>query len=216
MVKRRRSTITLTKVAVFCAAVTTILAMSASGVVFVTGGRNYAEQIHQLALIVMLAAYVFLIVAITAAKKNQPISLRVVEKDDCLLVSPCSVEAYAILDQYNIDKFVRNPHKDISKDRRNLLRIIIARDVIIAECFLDVLVLFPNLTVLDVQDSKVDLEFWSGLEELANLSDVLATNAIPDDVLRNISFSLPEVKFWTGKRRNLVVLSKAALNPSGV
>ncbi len=216
MAKRRRFNFTVTKIAVVCAAVTTLLAMSASGVVFATGGRSYAEQIHQLALFVMLVAYVFLIVALMAAKTNQPTSLNVVERADSILVSPCRIEAYAILNQTDIDRFVQNPHKDISRDRRNAIRIILARDVVIPERFLDVLVLFPNLSVLDLQDCKVALEFWSGLEELPNLSDVLATNAIPDHVLRDISFSLPEVKFWIGKRRNVVVLSKAALNPRRV
>ncbi len=216
MANRRRSTITVTKVAVVCAAVTTALAMAASGVVFATGGRNYAEGLHQSALLVMLVAYVFLIGSLMISKRNQPVSLRIDEREDCLLLSPCCVDDYALLDQTNIDRFAANPHKEISRDRRSAIRIILARNVSIEEHFLNTLALFPNLCVLDLQDSQVSDDFWTNLDELPNLSHVLATNAIADEMLRNISFSLPEVKFWIGKRRKLVLASTSALHPQGV
>lgn len=213
---RRRSTISVTKVAVACAAATTVIAMATSGIVFASGGRSYAEGLHRSALLVMLMAYVFLIASLMVSKKNQPVSLNVVEKVNCLLLSPCSVNAYAILDQANIDRFASNPHKIISKDRRGAIRIILARDVSIQEDFLNTLALFPNLSVLDLQGSRVSTEFWQCLDDLPNLSHVLATNAISEELLKNISFSLPEVKFWLGKRRQLVIASAVALNPNGV
>jgi hypothetical protein len=216
MGNRRRSTITVTKVAVACAAATTVFAMAASGIVFVSGGRNYAEGLHQFALLVMLIAYVFLILSLLLSKKNQPVAMNVVEKDDCLVVSPCSTNAYVVLAQADIDHIAVDPHKEVSRDRRGAIRIIIARDVSIQEPFLNALALFPNLCILDLQDSIVSPEFWTALDELPNLSHVLATNAIADELLRNISFSLPEVKFWIGKRRNLVIASAAALHPRGV
>ncbi len=216
MGNRRRSTISLTKIAVACASATTVIAMATSGIVFATGGRNYAEGLHQSALLFMLMAYVFLIVTLMVSKKNQPASLSVVEENDGLFLSPCSVNAYAILDQANIDRFASNPHKIISTDRRGAIRVIVARDVSIQENFLNTLALFPNLSVLDLQGSKVSTEFWQCLDELPNLSHVLATNAITVEILRNIAFTLPEVRFWIDKRRSLVIASTPTQKPHGV
>ena len=95
------------------------------------------------------------------------------------------------------------------------MRIVIARELTISESFLDVLIHFPNLTMLDLQDSKVTPEFWNQLEELPNIAHVLAKNAVPSELLRNISIALPEVRIWLDKRRQLVIGSYKAMNPSG-
>ena len=198
---------TRTKVAVACAATTTLLAMAASGLVFATGGTNYAEGIHQLAMIVMLVAYLFLIVSITSAKKMQCPTLNVVEENDSLIVSPCGSEDYWIFDQEGIDKSSRNPNHTRPRNRRHEIRVVVARDVSIPDTFLEALALFPNLAMLDIQNAKVEPSFWDSLEVLPNLTDVLATNALPDDLQRNMSYALPEVKFWTGKQRKLALVA---------
>jgi len=215
MGKRRRSSISTIKVAVACAAVTTVLARAASGLVFASGGRRFAEQIHYVALAVMLIAYLFLITTLMAAKKSQPVSLSVVEVDNSLVISPCDIEQCAILDQTSIDRASKNPHEVGLRKRRLAIRFLIARDVSIPDSFLIALTLFPNLTLLDIQNARVSQEFWALLEELPSLKNVLATNAISDELLRKVSLSLPEVKFWVGKHRNLVIASKASLNPKG-
>jgi hypothetical protein len=215
MRKRKRPAITITKIAIALAVVTTVLAMAASGSIVLSGGRNFEESIHSIALGIMLMAYLFLICVLMMAKQKQMDSLRVVEQDGFLVVSPCAGRDCLILDQAGIDRIARGYLLNIAKHRRDSIRIVVARDVSIPESFLEMLVHFPNMGLLDVQNAKVAPEFWTNLEELPNLAHVLATNALPADLLRNIAISLPEVKFWLGHHRNLVVATKAAMNPYG-
>lgn len=214
MRKRKRTVITTTKVAVALAIVTTVIAMAASGSILISGGRNFEEGIHQIALCLMLLAYIFLIVVLMNAKKRQFVPLNVVEQGDFLLVSPCDIRDAILLTQSEVDGAVSSLAK-LSNSRKSGLRIVIARQLAISEGFLDVLSLFPNVTMLDLQDATVNSEFWNNLEDLPNISHVLATNAVPKDLLRNLSISLPEVRFWLDKPRQLVIGSYNAMNPSG-
>ncbi len=211
MRKRRRPVITITKIAIFLAVLTTMFAMAASGSIVIAEGRSFEEGVHQFALSVMLVAYLFLLSVLMGAKQKQIESLSIVAHDNSLLVSPCGIDSCLILDQVRIDgSGVKH-----AKHRRAEIRIVVARGASISESFLDLLAQFPNLTLLDLQDAKVAPDFWANLEELPSVSHVLATNAIPSDQLRNISISLPEVKFWLDKHRNLVIGSKAAMYPRG-
>ncbi len=216
MGKRKRPTITITKIAIALAAVTTVMAMTASGTVVATGGRYFAERIHMLALGIMLLAYLFLVVVLMAFKPQPVVSLSVIEQEQSLMVSPCGREGYIVLNQSRIDRSALNTFEKIPKRTRAMIRIIVARDISVPADFLDSLVLFPNLSLLDLQGSTVPPEFWLSLEELPNVTHVLATNAIPAEFLRNISISLPEVKFWMGHTRNLVIGSNAAMKPNGI
>jgi hypothetical protein len=215
MRKRKRSAITITKVAVALAIVTTVIAMAASGSILISGGRSFEEGVHQVALGLMLMAYIFLIAVLMNAKKQQFVPLNVVEQEDFLLVSPCNVRDAILLTQAEVDG-TSSSLVHLPNSRKSGLRIVIARQLSISESFLDVLSLFPNVAVLDLQDSSVATEFWDNLEELPNISHVLATNAVPKEMLRNLSISLPEVRFWLDKHRQLVVGSYNAMNPSGV
>ena len=215
MGKRKRLTITITKIAIALAAVTTVMAMTASGTVVATGGRNFAERMHMLALGIMLIAYLFLVVVLIACKPIPIVSLCVVEQEQSLMVSPCGRDGYIVLNQTRIDRSARGAFEKIPKRTRAMIRIIVARDVSVPDDFLDSLALFPNVSLLDLQGAKVPPEFWLSLEELPNVTHVLATNAIPAELLRNISISLPEVKFWMGHTRSLVIGSNAAMKPHG-
>ncbi len=215
MGKRKRPSITITKIAIALAAVTTVIAMIASGTVVATGGRNFAEKIHMLALGIMLIAYLFLVVVLMAFKPKPIVSLCVVEQEQSLMVSPCDRDSYIVLNQARIDRSERCALEEIPKRKRATIRILIARDVSVPDDFLDSLALFPNLSLLDLQGAKVPPGFWMSLEELPNVTHVLATNAIPAELLRNISISLPEVKFWMDHKRTLVIGSNAAMKPSG-
>lgn len=214
MEKPRRPAVSVTKIAIAIAVVTTLLAMTASGLIVVTGGRSFEEGMHQFALVVMLLAYLFLIGVLMASKQKPVESLQVVDQEGFLAVSPCGRNSCLVLDQNRIDAVGNGFINRISKHRRAAVRIVVARDVSIPNTFQDSLALFPNTTLLDLQASKVPIEFWYSLEELPNISHVLATSAIPIDQLRNISDSLPEVKFWLGHRRKLLISSKAATIPS--
>ena len=211
MRKRRRPTITITKIAIALAVVTTACAMAASGSIVLAGGRSFEEGVHSIALSFMLLAYLFLITVLMACKPKPIESLSVVAHDNSLLVSPCGIDSCVVLDQVGID----GGGVKLAKHRRADIRIVVARGASISESFLDLLALFPNLTLLDLQDAKVTPDFWDNLEELSSVAHVLATNAIPNDQLRNISISLPEVKFWLDKHRSLVIGSKAAMYPRG-
>jgi len=214
MRKRRRSAITITKVAVAVAVVTTVIAMAASGSILISEGRKFEEGVHQVALGLMLLAYIFLIMVLMNAKKKLFVPLDIVEQEDFLLVSPCNIRDTILLDQSEVDGLTSGLAK-IPSSRRSSVRIVLARKLSISGSFLDVLGQFPNVTILDLQDSVVAPEFWDNLEELPNISHVLATNAVPSDMLRNISISLPEVRFWLDRHRQLVVGSFNAMNPSG-
>ena len=122
---------------------------------------------------------------------------------------------WILRNRVGLDEAVEDSGAKDAKRRRAEIRIVVAREVFIPDSFLALLAQFPNLTLLDVQDATVAPEFWANLEELPNVSHVLATNAIPSDLFRNISISLPEVKFWLGQHRKLVIGSKAAMNPGG-
>lgn len=215
MRKRRRPVITITKIAIAIAVVTTMLAMAASGSIVIAGGRSFEEGVHQVALSVMLMAYLFLLSVLMAAKQKQIESLSIVEQELCLVVSPCGMDNCLVLDQAGIDSAVEDSGAHDAKRRRAEIRIVIAREVSIPDTFLAFLAQFPNLNLLDLQDATVTPEFWAHLEELPNVSHVLATNTIPSDLFRNISIALPEVKFWLGQHRKLVIESKAAMNPRG-
>ncbi len=215
MPKRRRPVITITKIAIALAVVTTLLGMAASGSIVIAGGRNFEEGIHSIALSMMLIAYLFLLSVLKAARKKQIQSFSIVEQENFLVVSPCGMDNCLVLDQAGIDRTPEGSGSHNANRRRAEIRIVVARQVLIPETFLAFLAQFPNLTLLDLQDATVAPEFWANLEELPSVSHVLATNAIPSDQLRNISISLPEVKFWLGKQRRLVIGSKAAMNPSG-
>lgn len=214
MRKRRRPVTTIT-IAIAIAAVTTMLAMAASGSIVIAGGRSFEEGVHQVALGVMLMAYLFLLSVLMAARQKQIESLSIVEQERCLLVSPCGMDNCLVLDQVGIDSTLEGSGTHDVKRRRAEIRVVVARDVLISDSFLALLAQFPNLNLLDLQDSTVAPGFWANLEELPNVSHVLATNAIPSDLLRNISISLPEVKFWLGEHRKLVIGSKAAMYPRG-
>ena len=215
MRKRRRPVITITKIAIALVVVTTLLGMAASGSIVIAGGRNFEEGIHSIALSMMLIAYLFLLSVLMTAKQKQTQSLNIVEQENFLVVSPCGMNNCLVLDQAGIDSALEGSGSHDANRRRAEIRIVVARQVLIPDTFLAFLAQFPNLTLLDLQDAKVAPEFWANLEELPSVSHVLATNAIPSDQLRNISISLPEVKFWLGKQRRLVIGSKAAMNPSG-
>ena len=215
MRKRRRPVITITKIAIAFAVVTTLLGMAASGSNVIAGGRSFEEGVHQVALSVMLVAYLFLLSVLMGAKQKQIESLRIVEQERCLVVSPCGMDNCLVLDQAGIDIALEGSGALDVRRRRAEIRMVVAREVSIPDSFLAFLAQFPNLILLDLQDAKVAPEFWANLEELPSVSHVLATNAIPSDQFRNISISLPEVKFWLGQRRKLVIGSKAAMNPRG-
>ncbi len=214
MRKRKRFVITITKVAIAFAVATTVIAMAASGSILISGGRNFEEGVHQVALGLMLLAYLFLIFVLMSVKKQQFAPLNVVDQGDFLLVSPCNVRDAVLLTQPEVEGLTSSLTK-LPSSRKIGIRIVIARRLSISESFLDVLSQFPNVTMLDMQDSKVASEFWNNLEELPNIAHVLATNAVPTDLLRNISISLPEVRFWLDKHRQLVIGSYQAMNPSG-
>lgn len=213
MRKRRRPVITVTKIAIFLAVVTTLFAMAASGSIVIAGGRSFEEGVHQFALSVMLVAYLFLLSVLMGAKQKQIESLRIVEQECYLVVSPCGINNCLVLDQAGIDIALEGSGAVHVGRRRAEIRMVVAREVLIPDSFLAFLAQFPNLILLDLQDATAAPEFWANLEELSSVSHVLATNAIPSDQLRNISISLPEVKFWLGQRRKLVIGSKAAMNP---
>jgi hypothetical protein len=215
MGKRKRPSITITKVAIALAVVTTVLAMIASGSIVLSGGRNFEEGIHQLSLGIMLIAYLFLIVVIMAFKPQPVVSLSVVEEDRFLLITPCDSDGFLVLDQAGVDATVMGSFSKMPKHRRSAIRIVVARDVSIPNSFSDSLALFPNLMLLDLQEAKVATEFWEDLEGLPGVTHVLATNAIASEMLRNISISLPEVRFWLDKPRNLVIRSRASMNAPG-
>lgn len=215
MRKRRRPVITITKIAIALAVVTTMFAMAASGSIVIAGGRSFEERIHTIALGMMLIAYLFLLSVLMAAKQEQIVSLSIVEKERCLVVCPCGMENCLVLDQAGVDSALEGSNARDARRRRTEIRIVVARNVLIPDSFLALLAQFPNLTLLDMQDATVAPDFWANLEEFPSVSHVLATNAIPSDQLRNISISLPEVKFWLGQHRKLVIGSKAAMNPSG-
>ncbi len=214
MRKRKRFVITITKVAIALAVATTVIAMAASGSILISGGRRFEEGVHQVALGLMLLAYLFLIFVLMSVKKKQSVPLNVVDQGDFLLVSPCDIRDAILLTQSEVDGLTTSLTK-LPSSRKIGIRIVIARQLSISESFLDVLRQFPNVTMLDMQDSKVTSEFWNNLEELPNIVHVLATNAVPTDLLRNISISLPEVRFWLDKHRQLVIGSYKAMNPSG-
>lgn len=214
MRKRKRSAITITKVAIALAVATTVIAMTASGSILISGGRNFEERVHQAALGLMLFAYLFLIFVLMNAKKKPFVPLNVVEQGDFLSVSPCNIRDTLLLTQSEVDGLTSSLTK-LPRSRKSTMRIVIARELSISEGFLDVLSHFPNVTILDLQDSKVTTEFWNQLEELPNIAHVLAKNAVPAELLRNISISLPEVRFWLDKRRQLVIGSDKAMNPNG-
>jgi len=215
MGKRKRPSITITKVAISLAVVTTLLAMAASGSIVISGGRNFEEGIHQAALGLMLLAYLFLIVVIMAYKPQPVVALNVVEEDGFLLITPCNSDGFVVLDQAAVDATAKGSFAKMPKQRRSAIRIVVARDVRIPSSFSDSLALFPNLMLLDLQEAKVASEFWDDLEELPNVTHVLATNAIASDMLRNLSISLPEVKFWLDRPRNLVLRSRVSMQPGG-
>ena len=215
MRKPRRPVITITKFAIALAVVTTLLGMAASGSIVIAGGRNFEEGIHSIALSMMLIAYLFLLSVLMSARQKQIQSFNIVEQENFLVVSPCRMDNCLVLDQAGIDCTLEGSGSHDANRRRAEIRIVVARQVLIPDTFLAFLAQFPNLTLLDLQDATVAPEFWANLEELPSVSHVLATNAIPSDQLRNISISLPEVKFWLGKQRRLVIGSKAAMNPSG-
>ena len=215
MRKRQRPVITITKIAIALVVLTTLLGMAASGSIVIAGGRNFEEGIHSIALSMMLIAYLFLLSVLMSARQKQIESLRIVEQEHFLVVSPCGIENCLVLDQAGIDIALEGSGALDVRRRRAEIRMVVAREVFIPDSFLAFLAQFPNLILLDLQDAKVAPEFWANLEELPSVSHVLATNAIPSDQLRNISISLPEVKFWLGQRRKLVIGSKAAMNPRG-
>ena len=215
MRKRKRSAITITKVAIALAIATTVIAMAASGSILVSGGRNFEEGVHQIALGLMLLAYLFLISVLMNVKKKQFVPLQVVDQGDFLLVSPCDIRDTILLTQSEVDGMISGVGK-LPSSRRSGLRVLLARKLSISESFLDVLSQFPNVSVLDLQDSTVEPEFWNNLEELPNITHVLATNAVPPDMLRSISISVPEVCFWLDRHRQLVIGSFKAMNPRGV
>ncbi len=215
MGKRKRRSITITKVAIALAVVTTLLAMTASGSIVVSGGRNFEEGVHQVALGIMLLAYLFLIVVITAFKPQPVVALNVVEEDSFLLITPCTSDGFVVLDQAGVDATATGSFHKMPSNRRSAIRIVVARNVSIPSTFSDSLALFPNLTLLDLQEAKVAPDFWVDLEELPSVTHVLATNAIASDLLRNISISLPEVRFWLDKPRNLVIRSRESMKPWG-
>ena len=214
MRKRKRFVITITKVAIALAVATTVIAMAASGSILISGGRNFEEGVHQVALGLMLLAYLFLIFVLMSVKKNQFVPLNVVEQGDFLLVSPCDIRDTISLTQSEVEGLTSSLIK-LPSSRRTSVRIVIARQLSISEGFIDVLSQFPNLTLLDMQNSKVTSEFWNNLEEVPSIAHVLATNAVPADLLRNIAISLPEVRFWLDKHRQLVIGSYKAMNPNG-
>ena len=215
MGKRKRPSITITKVAIALAVATTLLAMTASGSIVVSGGRNFEEGIHQVALGSMLIAYLFLIVVIMAFKPQPVVALNVVEEDGFLLITPCDSGSFVVLDQAGVDATSMGSFAKMPKQRRTAIRIVVARNVSIPSSFSDSLAVFPNLMLLDLQEAKVSPEFWDDLEELPSVTHVLATNAIANNLLRNISISLPEVKFWLDKPRNLVLRSRESMKPGG-
>lgn len=215
MGKRKRPSITITKVAIAIAVVTTLLAMTASGSIVISGGRNFEEGIHQVALVLMLLAYLFLIVVIMAFKPQPVVALNVVEEDRFLLITPCGSDGFVVLDQAGVDATAMGSFAKMPKQRRIAIRIVVARDVSIPSSFSHSLALFPNLVLLDLQEARVAPEFWDNLEELPSVTHVLATNAIASDMLRNISISLPEVRFWLDKPRNLVIRSRESMKPWG-
>jgi hypothetical protein len=212
MRKRKRLAITITQVAIALVVVTTVIGMAASGSILFSGGRNFQEGVHAFSLVIMLIAYLFLIVVLMTNKPLPIRTLSIVEHEASLLVSPCRVTEYIVLDQAGVDRAVAGAFSKIRRRPRAAIRIVVARAVSIPESFLDSLLRFPNLAILDVQDSNVDSEFWNNLEELQSLSHVLATNAIPSNILRNMSIALPEVRFWLGHHRNLVICSAVTTN----
>ena len=211
MPSKKRPAITITQVAIALSVVTTVIAMAASGSIVVSGGRSFEEGAHSIALGFMLAAYVFLILVIMVFKKTTPETLCVFDQDGFLSVSPCDRDNFVVLDQVSIGWEFKN----IERQRLPAVRIVVARLLTIPDNFLESLSLLPNLAVLDVQGATVSTEFWNRLEELPSISHVLATNAIPNDLLRYVSISLPEIKFWLERERKLVIGSKAAMNPTG-
>jgi len=211
MAQKKLSAMTITQVAVALAVLTTVIAMVASGSIVVSGGRSFEEGVHSVALGFMLAAYVFLILVIMVFKKTPPEPLCVVDQDGFLSVSPCDREGFIVLDQVSI----RCAFQNIERQRLPAVRIVVARLLTIPDDFLDSLSFLPNLTLLDVQGATVSKDFWNRLEDLPSISHVLATNAISKELLRDVSISLPEIKFWLGQERKLVIGSKAAMNPTG-
>jgi hypothetical protein len=196
MARRRRSHITPAKVAIALAVLTTIFAMIASALNAISDGDPFEVGLHQFAMILMLAAYSFLILVIMSSRKKKIASLQVMDENELLSISPCVRSEVVVLDQSSIDAGTKGPLSKIPYASRFAMRVAVARSLKVDESSIEALLLFPNLAILDLQDATVDRGFWDALEDLSSLDHVLANGAIDIALLKKISISIPEVKFW--------------------
>jgi len=201
MAKRKRSMMTPIKISIAFAASTTLFAMIASAVHAITDGRDFAVQLHQVSLVVMLISFLVLISVMISSKKEPLQALVVLDEKEHLSISPCSVSQFFVFDQSSVDASIKGSIRAMPKTRRVAVRVVIARSLAIPDSFAETLRLFPSMTILDLQESIVHPEFWECLEEFDYIQHVLAKDAIPSETFKNVSIALPEVKFWMSTRK---------------
>ncbi len=157
------------------------------------------EGLHRWGLILMLIAYTTYIGIVISGRPKRQLKIRVFDDGNKLIAVPASVENFISIR----DKQAALPSKSLNAirtKRRNAIRVITVRNSKLDNQFLRLLGKFPNVSILDIQGCTIESGFWDDLLHLSQLRHVLAHGAVDESSLKELSYTLPEIKFWIAPR----------------
>lgn len=200
-------------------ALTSVLALLASGL------KAYDDVsfsgLHTLALIAMLAAFVYFIGSFLSSRSQVVLDLSLTwparPKEGVKLASaplvetgshedrqrevlqakvvPCSASEFLFVDRQRGTGQQRfEVFKGLSRWRKSKIRAVIVRNATVDRSLLEELVEFPNLGLIDIQHCAIDAETWHLFAEFDSLKVLAVFGAADPGEEREFAYTLPALQ----------------------
>lgn len=199
--KRKKGKLDLLTVAMWGAGLTTLIAIFGTAFLAIDDSE-FAEFVQRITLMVMLVSYLFFIGVVISRKKQNVEPFLLNDDTEVVKVLPSKANQFFIVEREMMEWYETEANKSPAKIVQNRnVRVVVARGLNITSKFTELLDWFPDLSILDVQDSTVSDDVWESLLGFEHLQHVFIANAVPPQKLGIVGMTLPDVRLWTEPRQ---------------
>lgn len=199
--KRKKGKLDLLTVAMWGAGLTTLIAIFGTAFLAIDDSE-FAEFVQRITLMVMLVSYLFFIGVVISRKKQNVVPFLLNDDTEVVKVLPSKANQFFIVEREMMEWYETEANKSPAKIVQNRnVRVVVARGLNITSKFTELLDWFPDLSILDVQDSTVSDDVWESLLGFEHLQHVFIANAVPPQKLGIVGMTLPDVRLWTEPRQ---------------
>jgi hypothetical protein len=173
---------------------TTLLAITASGLKAMDD--NTYGSLHTFSLVIMVFAYIFYLATLARTREEKTVSIELSTDGHAFVLSPCDPEQIAHVYSKRNDTGKLKELRRLPLESRRGIRAVVARNTAIDIGFVRLLASFPRVVALDIQDCQIDPMVWDELVHFDELRLILAHGSIEPNELRELAFTMPEIKIF--------------------